>query len=158
MGSPRGPTLTNIFMCALEKRYLNDCPTQFKPVLYRRYVDDTLCLFNLRDDVVRFLQHIHSFHSNIKFTFEIEENNTLPFLDVLVKKESRCFSTRLYRKKTFTGLYTDFASLAPNKYKINLVTVLIYHAFHICSTYKLFMRKFLRSKQSSVTTAFLKIL
>ena len=104
-------------MCALEKRYLNDCPTQFKPVLYRRYVDDTFCLFNRRDDVDRFLQHINSFHPDIKFTFEIEENNTLPFLDVLVEKESHCFSTSLYRKKTFTGLYTDFASLAPNKYK-----------------------------------------
>ena len=61
MGSPLGPTLANIFMCALEKRYLNDCPTQFKPVLYRRYVDDTFCLFNRRDDVDRFLQHINSF-------------------------------------------------------------------------------------------------
>ena len=98
----------------------------YDSMLYRRYVDDTFCLFNRRDDVDRFFRHTNGCHPNIKFTFEIEENNTLPFLDVLVKKESHCFSSNLYRKKTFTGLYTDFASLAPNNYKINLATVLIW--------------------------------
>ena len=36
MGSPLGPTLANIFMCSLEQCYLSNCPSQFKPLLYRR--------------------------------------------------------------------------------------------------------------------------
>ena len=42
-----------------------------------------------------------------------KKNDNLPFLDVLVKHEQTGFSTSLYRKKTFTGLYTDYASVAP---------------------------------------------
>jgi len=34
-----------------------------------------------------FLQHLNDIHGNIKFTKEIEQNRTLPFLDVLVKKK-----------------------------------------------------------------------
>ena len=41
MGSPLGPSMGNIFMCALEQKCLNGCPSEFKPVFYRRYVDDT---------------------------------------------------------------------------------------------------------------------
>ena len=41
MGSPLGPSLANIFMSHLEKRYLANRPSEFKPVRYRRYVDDT---------------------------------------------------------------------------------------------------------------------
>ena len=131
MGSPLGPSIANIFICALEQKYLNGCPSEFKPVLYRRYVDDTFCLFRHREHVDKFLEHINNFHPNIKFTVEVEEDNNLPFLDVLVTHEQTGFSTSLYRKKTFTGLYTDYASLAPDKYKINLVRILVFRAFHI---------------------------
>ena len=55
MGSPpQGPSLANLFMCFLENRYLNDCPSQFKPVLNRRYVDDTFCLFKDKSEIYFF--------------------------------------------------------------------------------------------------------
>ena len=59
-------------------------------------------------------------------------DNALPFLDII--HDQNCFSTSLNRKKTFTGLFTDFGTLSPNKYKVNLMRVPEYHAFHICST------------------------
>ena len=40
-----GPTLANVFMCHFENIWLENCPTQFKPVVYRSYVDDTFLLF-----------------------------------------------------------------------------------------------------------------
>ena len=48
------------------------------------------------------------------------------------------FTTNLYRKKTFTGLYAHFDSLSPVQYKINLSSVLIYRAFHTFLSYKAF--------------------
>ena len=45
MGSPLGPTLPNAFFVIMKKNWLNECPSQFKPVLYRRYVDDIFVLF-----------------------------------------------------------------------------------------------------------------
>ena len=39
MGSSLGPTLANAFLCFYEKKWLEHCPEEFKPVYYRLYVD-----------------------------------------------------------------------------------------------------------------------
>ena len=38
MGSPLGPTLTNVFKCHFQNIWLENCLPQFKPVVYKRYV------------------------------------------------------------------------------------------------------------------------
>ena len=45
MGSPLGPSLANAFLAHYEQIWLNDCPDEFKPVYYKRYVDDIFVLF-----------------------------------------------------------------------------------------------------------------
>ena len=111
------------------------------------------------------MDHIHSFlefknrqHPNIKFTYKLESDYALPFLDVLVAHDNNTFSTSLYRKKTFTDLYTDFSSLAPTKYKINLIRVLVYRAFHICSSYRNFHEEVVRIKKILTENCFPKSL
>ena len=42
MGLPLGPTFANIFMCHYEQVWLADCPIDFKPVFYKRYIDLSL--------------------------------------------------------------------------------------------------------------------
>ena len=37
MGSPLGPTLTNVFLCHWEEVWLKNCPVQFSRVYYRMY-------------------------------------------------------------------------------------------------------------------------
>lgn len=44
-------------------------------ILYRRYEDDTFCLFNIENDALLFFYYINSQHSNIKFTTEKEANH-----------------------------------------------------------------------------------
>ena len=146
MGSPLGPSLANIFMSVLETKYLNDCPSYFKPFLYRRYVDDTFCLFKDSKDVDLFLDFINKAHPNIHFTVEVETCQSLPFLDVHVTKTTTGFSTSLFRKKTFTGLFSDFSSLSPKWYKTNLIYALVFRAFHICSSYENFHAEIVRIK------------
>ena len=148
MGSPLGPSLTNMFMCDLASKFLDDCPSQFKPIIYRRYVDDTFCLFKNKEHASLFLKHINKYHSNIQFTVEDESNNFLPFLDILIQKEGSNFSTSLYRKPTFTGLYTDFSTLSPNNYKVNLISMLVFRAFNICSSYINFHNELLKIKHT----------
>ena len=53
----------------------------------------------------------------------------------------------LFRKQTFTGLYTDISSLSPTRYKINLVHILVFCAFHICSLFVNFHKEIVRVKQ-----------
>ena len=138
MGSPLGPSFSNICMCALEQNFLSNCPSNYKPIFYRRFVDDTFCIFENRTQVECFLKYLNGQHPNIKFTHELEEDNSLPFLDILATHVENGFATNLYRKKTFTCLYTHFDSLSPIQYKINLISVLIYRAFQICSSYMAF--------------------
>ena len=45
MGSPLGPTMANVFLSFYEVKWLEQCPNEFKPVFYRRYVDDIFVLF-----------------------------------------------------------------------------------------------------------------
>ena len=52
----------------MEKKWLRDCPSHFKPVLYRRYVDDTFLLFENESNIDLFLQFLNSQHPNISFT------------------------------------------------------------------------------------------
>ena len=39
-GSPLGPSFANAFLAYYEKIWLNGCPDDFKPVYYKRHVDD----------------------------------------------------------------------------------------------------------------------
>ena len=45
MVSPLGPTLDNIFLCHHETTWLKNSLKSFKPVYYKRYVDDIFALF-----------------------------------------------------------------------------------------------------------------
>ena len=44
-------------------------------------------------------------------------------------------------------IYTDLSSLAPTKYKINLISVLVFCAFHICLSYRNFHEEIVRIKK-----------
>ncbi len=82
MGSPLGPLFANIFMSFHEKSWLCNCPSAFKPLLYRRYVDDCFLLFRSLDHVPLFLNFLNRQHPNISFTSELEKDGKLPFFDV----------------------------------------------------------------------------
>jgi hypothetical protein len=75
MGSPLGPLFANIFLSFQEKKWLDNCPNNFKPIYFRRYVDDSFVLFKTVDHIVPFLDYLNSKHPNIKFTFEIENED-----------------------------------------------------------------------------------
>ena len=138
MGSPLGPCYANTFLCHHEQAWLNDCPAHFKPVFYRRYIDDTFLLFNDPSHIDPFLSYLNSKHPNIKFTCEIEQNNKLSFLDTTITFHDNHFSTNTYRKPTFTGLGLHYLSNIPHIYKLNSLKTLINRAYNICSTWSNF--------------------
>ena len=65
LGSPLGPTLANIFLCYHETKGLKNCTKSFKPVCYKRYVDDIFVLFEKPEQVSR-RQKILSFRFKLK--------------------------------------------------------------------------------------------
>ena len=137
MGSPLGPTLANIFLCYWEEIWIEKCPKQFRPVYYNRFMDDTFLLFSSENHVLKFHKYINSRHKNMTFTYEIEANNSLAFLDVLITR-GETFCTSLYRKPTFSGLYSNFKSFMPDSYKKGLVYTLLHRAFILCCSWSKF--------------------
>ena len=76
MGLPLGPSFANIFMCHHERVCLY---IAFRPVFYKRYVDDTFFLFKHKNHVPLFLNYIDSRHITINFSYETENNNIISF-------------------------------------------------------------------------------
>ena len=125
MGSPLGPVLANIFLGFHESRI----PESQWPRLYRRFVDDTFSLVESRDSAVKFLHCLNDLHPGVlKYTMKGEEERRLPFMDVLVRREQNRFTTSVYRKPTFTGLYTRWDSYCPTCRKIALIRSLLLNA------------------------------
>ena len=133
IGSPLGPALANIFVCSFESKWLPDCPNDFKPVFYRRYID---VLFFSPDHADKFRVYLSSKHPNIKFSIEKKEDGCLPFLvDINIFRENDKFATNVYRKKTFSGVHTNFKSFIPETYKIGLIKSLLFRCFSLCSDF-----------------------
>jgi len=135
MGNPMAPTMANAFLCHLENNFLASCPSEFKPVLYRRYLDDTFVIFRQECHAKMFLDYINDCHSNINFTMETESGGRLAFLDTTVERHQDHFSLSVYRKPTFTGLGTSFFSFTSYIFKVNAVRTLVHRAYHLSSTY-----------------------
>ena len=150
MGSPLGPALVNIFMCSIKIKWLRDCPNEFKPVLYRRYIDDIFALFCSPDYADKFKEYLLSKHLNINFSKEKEKDGCLPFLDVNIFRENEKFATNVYRKKTLSRVYTNSKSLIPETYKTGLIKSLSIRCFSLCPDFLKFYHGIdkLRSKNS----------
>ena len=138
MGSPLAPVLANFFMGHYERLWLEKY-TGTKVLYYRRYVDDIICCFQNSHDADMFFQYLNKCHPNIKFTMETETDGKLPFLDVILSKqrssnnECSCI-TSVFRKKTYTGLLTNYFSFIPFQYKVGLIKTLIDRAYKINNT------------------------
>ena len=117
MRSPLGPPLTNTFMCKFENKWLKDCPHSLKPAFHRLYLDDIFVLFSSLDQAERFKKHL------------------LSLLDVNKFREKGKFFTNVYRKKTFSGVCTNFDSSIPETYKTGLIKSLVFRCFNFRSDF-----------------------
>ena len=67
MGSPIGPSLAAAFLAYHEQNWLDRCPSNYRSLYYRRYVDDMFVLFKLSDHLKRFQNYLNSCHVNIYY-------------------------------------------------------------------------------------------
>lgn len=57
---------------------------------------------------------------------------------MLIDRNSDKIQTSVYRKPTFTGVYTHFHSFLPSMYKFGLLSTILFRYFSICSSFQLF--------------------
>ena len=89
MGSPLGPVLAGIFMVHLECTLIPKFTEHMNP--WKRHVDDTISIIK-KTSISRVLTVLNSFHKNIEFTYEMEENGKIAFLDVLIIRKNQWLS------------------------------------------------------------------
>ena len=127
MGSLLGPTFANLFLAYYEHIWIENCPLQFKPKRYHRYVDDIFLMFDKKDHVKNLCK--------CKFTFEKDQDNKISFLGILITRVGSELQTSLFYKKTFRSVYLNFNSHFPNMYEKGLLDTLLYRAYNICSNH-----------------------
>nr|VZI14026.1 unnamed protein product [Spirometra erinaceieuropaei] len=129
MGSPVSGLVAELVLQELEKIAF----IQHEPVFWRRYVDDTFVI--VKKDM---LQHFHSLLNavfpDIKFTRGEEQEQQLPFLDVLVRRNLNGeLETTVYRKATNTTQLLSFHSNYPVAHKRSCVKTLFKRIQTHCS-------------------------
>ena len=78
---------------------------------------------------------------------ETEQNNKMLLLDVNVIREQSKFIASVYRKPTFSGVYTHFESFLPDTYKISVIYTLVNRYFQICSRWSMFHQQLILSRE-----------
>ena len=131
MGSPVSATIADLVMEDVEKRALSSFPNP--PPFWKRYVDDT-CTTLHPDSIPVFHQHLNSIEPSIQFTYEVEQDGVIPFLDTEVTHHSDgSLSTKVYRKKTHTDQYLNFQSHHPLSHKLAVPRTLFSRAQKLCT-------------------------
>ena len=141
MGSSLGPSLADAFLAHYEQIWLSYCPDEFKPVYYKRYVDDIFVLFRSPHHLEKFNEYLNTKHANIKFTNVKEVNGSLPFLDVLISRNNKGFTTTVYYKPIFSGVYSNFNSFIADECKHGLIFTLLLRIFSIVSDFSNFLEE-----------------
>ena len=131
MGSPLGPVLSDIFMIELETSLLPELTDYIQ--FWKRYVDDTIC-FIIVGSVNYILSVLNSFDVNIKFTYQLEHEGKLPFLDVLLCRSGKKIYTTVYRKAINNDVYLNQNVFASISFKRGTLKTLIECTYLICST------------------------
>jgi hypothetical protein len=132
MGSPLGPTFASFYMCHIENQAFQSIQT--KPKVYCRYVDDCFLVI----DHIRELNAVKNYledNSVLTFTYELEINKRLPFLDVLITRNNFNLTTDVFTKPTSSGECLNFKSLCPMKYKLSVIQAFVHRAFAITSSW-----------------------
>jgi hypothetical protein len=104
-----------------------------KPYKWLRCIDDTFVVSpHGPARLQQFLHHLNSLTPTIKFTTEVEANDTLLFLDVLVMKRSPKLAMKVYQKPTHIGYYLHFKCNHPYQVKRGVIHSFISQAKVIC--------------------------
>lgn len=127
IGSSLSPKLASFFMLHFENRIKK---LSWFPRVYLRYVDDIFAVVK-KDDVEKIRLNLSSQFESIKFTSEKEQNNQLPFLDLMVKRIGENLKFSIYRKPTSTQLFIGSDSNHSRQHKMAAFNSMMHRLFTV---------------------------
>ena len=96
MGSPPSRVLGCIYL-----EFLESGPFKYiipNTASYFRYIENILLIYPQNLDLHSITDRLNNVESSIKFTYELESNNTLPFLDILLIRIINNLKSNVYCK------------------------------------------------------------
>ena len=119
-------------------------PNLQKIKFWRHYVDDTICFVKI--GAIEYIRSVlNSFHKNIQFTYEVEKNAKLPFLDMLLMRNHNDITTAVYQKESnsvgYSVFYLHWDSFTPISRKRGTLKALVERTYLICATPSLFEKE-----------------
>ena len=116
MGSPLSPLMADVFMDEFERTHIVG---NSNIIYYYRYVDDIIiCWTGSRQELLDFVQNLNNCHNKIKFKLELEQNNSINFLDLTITREHCRHEFEIYRKPTYTNVVIPATSCHPWQHKL----------------------------------------
>lgn len=128
MGSPLSGIIADLVMEKLEYDVLKKL--KFPYFFYRRYVDDIFIIVE-ENNINNLLESFNNYNKDIQFTIEIEENNSINFLDITIIRENDLIITNWHHKDTFSGRYVNFNSNMSDKDKVSIIYGLVDRAIKL---------------------------
>lgn len=98
---------------------------------YGRYVDDSIIII-AKNKLNMLLTWLNKYHSRLKFTYEVENNNKINFLNLeILKNHDGTIGFDLYKKGTCSGRYVNYKSSHAIQTKIGIVKGLADKVFNL---------------------------
>ena len=85
------------------------------------------------ESIENILSKLNGYNDNIEFTYEIENDGKLPFLDVLLISNDYKVETTVYRKSINNDTYLHWKLFSPTTWKRGSLQTLVSRAFKVCS-------------------------
>ena len=132
MGSKLGPSYACLFVGHQEHLISNSYNGPL-PCLIKRYMDDIIGATSLPLEALQeFIEFTNNFHPALQFTHNITEQS-LPFLDILLKIENDTIATSIYYKDTDAHSFLNYKSSHPSKCKDSIPYSQLRRLRRICS-------------------------
>ena len=100
---------------------------------FKGYADDTFTFVN-EECIIFVLEQLNSYHETLLFTYELETERTLPFLDIPVIRKYIRFKITVYSKSTNINIYLYWLLHAPSTSQRRMLTLLLNNAYKLFST------------------------
>ena len=110
------------------------------------YANPILLLVGNETELIN-VKNLFESNSVLQFTYEMEKQNQLAFLDRIVKQCSSKIQTAVYVKDTNLGNCINYKGICSEKYKISVIATLLHRGCHISHDWNTFHEKILRMKQ-----------
>ena len=134
-GLPIGSLLSGVLACIYLK-FFEFGP--FKYIIpsnsnYFRYIDNILLIYPQEFDLVKITDGLNKIEQTLKFTHELETNNSLPFLHILLIRNNNKLEFKIFCKTTYKNDHIHFYSHYNTKIIRKIIKGFYFRALHICS-------------------------